>query len=619
MPSIELLAPARDYAAAVAAVDCGADAIYIGGAKFGARRAAGNTTEQIARAAAYAHRFGVRVHVTLNTLLYDDELAEAERQARELLAAGADALIVQDMAYRRMDLRTELHASTQAGTMTPEQAAFLGRCGFARIILERALSLDEIRRIRQATDAELECFVHGAICVGYSGRCFLSRSAGGRSGNRGACAQPCRLPYDLQDASGRTLVRNKHLLSVRDLNLSARLGELLDAGVTAFKIEGRLKDINYIRNVVSYYRCELDRALAERPGLRRASAGVSRADFCPDPARSFTRGETEYFFSGRCRGVASFDTPKSVGTFLGCVVQADDSGFRLDRPCDVAPGDGLCLLDGDRTCGTYVHAVAGERIMPDRMEGIVAGTAVYRNFDRRFTLRLERSRIRRVIPVRAEVTAGPEGVRMLFTDDQGVEAAVSRTLRLEAAAQPERMADTIRRQVARSGDTPFEVRHVLPGEGRWFLPAGVLNAMRREGLELLLRRRQARPVSTRILPEDTQARYPAACIAAEENVTNALAERFYRDHGVTRIERGLDLEPSTVGRRVMRSAYCIRREIGACLRERPADCGDLFLVRGRHRYRLAFDCERCEMSLIDLGESWTADGDKPQTTGLRNR
>lgn len=311
--TVELLAPARDYLSAVAAVDYGADAVYMGGAKFGARQAAGNAAEEIARAVGYAHRYGVRVHATLNTLLWDDELEEAERQARELIAAGVDALIVQDMALRRMDLPVELHASTQVSNRTPEGARFLGEAGFARVILERNLSLDEIRAICRATRAEVECFVHGAICVGYSGRCFLSRSMSARSGNRGACSQPCRLTYDLTDGRGHTYIAGKHLLSVRDMNLSAHLGELLDAGVTSFKIEGRLKDVNYIRNVVAFYRRATDEALAARPRLGRASVGESVPDFTPDTAKSFTRGESEYFFAGRCAGVASFDTPKAVG------------------------------------------------------------------------------------------------------------------------------------------------------------------------------------------------------------------------------------------------------------------------------------------------------------------
>ncbi len=316
LKSVELLAPAKDFQAAVAAVDYGADAVYIGGAKFGARYAAGNSAGEIARVVEYAHRYGVRVHATLNTLIYDDELEAAGRQARELIAAGVDALIVQDMALRRMNLPVELHASTQMCNMTPAQARFLGECGFARVILERALSLGEIRDICAATAAEVECFVHGAICVGYSGRCFLSRSVSDRSGNRGACSQPCRLTYDLTDGRGRTYIAGKHLLSVRDLNLSAHIGELLDAGVTSFKIEGRLKDVGYIKNIVAYYRRGSTRRWPSRPGSAARRRGEP-PDFTPDTSKSFTRGESEYFFAGKRPGVASFDTPKAVGEYVG--------------------------------------------------------------------------------------------------------------------------------------------------------------------------------------------------------------------------------------------------------------------------------------------------------------
>ena len=387
----------------MAAVDYGADAVYIGGSKFGARRGACNPVEEVARAVEYAHQYGVRIHATLNTLLFDGELADAEAEARALIAAGVDALIVQDMALRRMELPVELHASTQMCNMTPEQARFLGDCGFARVILERALSLEEIRAVAAAMKADVECFVHGAICVGYSGRCFLSRSMSERSGNRGACSQPCRLTYDLTDGRGRSYLSGRHLLSVRDLDLSGHIGELLDAGVTSFKIEGRLKDINYIRNVVAYYRRALDEALAARPQLRRSSVGVSRPDFRPDPAKSFTRGASEYFFAGRSAGVASFDTPKSVGEYVGRVVSCDARSFRLDGDVELAPGDGICFVTGRGPSGTNVNAVEGRRITPNRMEGIRPGVELYRNFDRRFNLVLERSRTRRVIPVTARV------------------------------------------------------------------------------------------------------------------------------------------------------------------------------------------------------------------------
>ena len=597
--TVELLAPAKDYASAVAAVDYGADAVYIGGAKFGARQAAGNSAEEIARVVEYARRYGVRVHAALNTLVWDDELEEAERQARELIAAGVDALIVQDMALRRMSLPVELHASTQVCNSTPEGARFLGEAGFARVILERNLSLDEIRAICSATAAEVECFVHGAICVGFSGRCFLSRSMSGRSGNRGACSQPCRLAWDLADVRGRTYIAGKHLLSVRDMNLSHRIGDLLDAGVTSFKIEGRLKDTNYIKNVVAYYRRAVDEALAVRPGFVRSSAGESVPDFTPDPSKSFTRGESEYFFAGKRPGVASFDTPKAVGEYVGRVAKVFGNGFTLLGEADLAPGDGICFITPHGVTGTNVNAAEGRRIVPNRMEGIVAGAEVYRNSDRLFNLRLERSRTRRVIPATAVAEVSAEGFAMTYTDCEGVTASAARTVPLDRAKNPGANASALRVQAMKSGDTIFAVRDAEVRGAEWFVPASLAAEVRREALSALDEARRNRPLEHRILPENPAARYPSERLTAEENVTNRLAEAFYRDHGVREIERGLDLAPTTAGHRVMRSAYCIRREIGECLRERPRLRGDLYLEHGAHRYRLEFDCAACEMSLID--------------------
>ena len=602
--TVELLAPAKDYASAVAAVDYGADAVYIGGAKFGARQAAGNSAEEIARVVEYAHRYGVRVHATLNTLVWDDELEEAERQARALIAAGVDALIVQDMALRRMSLPVELHASTQVCNCTPEGARFLGEAGFARVILERNLSLDEIRAICAATTAEVECFVHGAICVGYSGRCFLSRSMSGRSGNRGACSQPCRLAWDLTDGRGRTYIAGKHLLSVRDMNLAQRIGDLLDAGVTSFKIEGRLKDTNYIKNVVAYYRRAVDAALAERPGLVRSSVGESVPDFMPDPSKSFTRGESEYFFAGKRPGVASFDTPKAVGEYVGRVAKVFQNGFTLLGEAELAPGDGICFITPRGVTGTNVNAAEGRRITPNRMDGIMAGAEVYRNSDRLFNLRLERSRTRRVIPAGAVAEASAEGLTITYTDCEGVTASAGRRVKLDRAKNPEANAAALRVQAMKAGDTIFAVRDAEVRGAEWFVPASLAAEVRREAVSALGEARRVRTLEHRILPENPAARYPSERLTAEENVTNRLAEAFYRDHGVREIERGLDLAPTTAGHRVMRSAYCIRREIGECLREHPRLGGDLYLEHGAYRYRLEFDCAVCEMALIDPLKKW---------------
>lgn len=602
MKSVELLAPAKDYASAVAAVDYGADAVYIGGAKFGARHAAGNSAEDIARVVEYAHRYGVRVHTTLNTLLWDDELLEAQRQARALIGAGVDALIVQDMALRRMNLPVELHASTQVCNMTPAGVRFLGEVGFARVILERGLSLDEIRAICAATQAEVECFVHGAICVGYSGRCFLSRSMSERSGNRGQCSQPCRLTYDLTDGRGRSYIAGKHLLSVRDLNLAGRLGELLDAGVTSFKIEGRLKDTGYIKNIVAYYRRAVDQALAVRPGLRRSSVGESVPDFRPDTSKSFTRGESEYFFDGPSAGVASFDTPKSVGEYMGRVIRAERGRFRLDRKADLAPGDGICFLTPAGLAGTNVNGVEGEWVTANRSEGIVPGVELYRNFDNRFSKLVDRSRTRRVISAEAEAEVTAERIVVRFTDCEGVTASCERVGAFAPARDSAANAAALRTQLIKSGDTIFAVREASVRGAEWFVPASLAAEVRREGLRMLLEARLARSVEHRIRPEGA-AVYPLQSLTAEHNVTNRLSEAFYRDHGVVEIERGLDLAPTTAGRRVMQSGYCIRREIGECLRESPQLRGELYLERGANRYRLEFDCARCEMSLVDYTEN----------------
>ncbi len=603
MRKIELLAPAKDLEAAIAAVDHGADAVYMGGARFGARRAAANSVGDVARAAEYAHRYGARLYAALNTVIFDDELAEAEAVARELIAADVDALIVQDMALRAMALPVELHASTQAGCMTGEDAAFLQGCGFARVILERALSLEEIRAIRRAApQVDLECFVHGAICVGYSGRCFLSRSVSARSGNRGECSQPCRLPYDLTDAAGRTVIAGKHLLSVRDLDLSQRLEELMDAGVTSFKIEGRLKDVRYIKNVVSYYRDRLDEILSRRrEDYSRSSCGRSEREFTPDPAKSFTRGATEYMFDGKRAGVASFDTPKAVGEYVGRVTGLVRGGFRMEGASALAAGDGICAVSAAGVAGTNVNRVEGGVVEPNRMAGITVGADIYRNYDHRFAQAVDRSRTRRTIGVRARVAMSTGGVGLRLTDEEDVEVNVWRAASLSEATGSVDMVETVRRVMRKCGDTIFRMEEVLASGGYIFAPASLLAEVRREGLEALLRARMSRPRQHVIVADDGTARYPRQKVSRYENVTNRVAAEFYRRHGAVEIEPALECAASTVGERVMVSSYCIRREIGECLRGRTTLRGDLYLRHGASRYRLQFDCERCIMSLVDCG------------------
>ena len=602
MRYIELLSPSKDYDTARAAVDHGADAIYMGAARFGARRAAANSLEDVARTVEYAHQYGVRVHSTLNTVLYDEELSDAEQMARQLISTGIDALIVQDMAFREMNLPVELHASTQAGTTTPEDALFLEQCGFSRVILERALTLEDIKRIREATTVELECFVHGAICVGYSGRCFLSRTTSHRSGNRGECSQPCRLPYDLKDERGRTIMAGKHLLSVRDLDLSEDLEALIDAGISSFKIEGRLKDVRYIKNVVNYYRRQIDDILARRKDIVRQSVGRSIAEFEPNPQKSFTRGASQYMLHGKRAGVASFDTPKAVGEWLGVIESVSRKGFSLSPTCDLATGDGICIITEQGMTGTNINAVEGNIIIPNRMDGITIGAKVYRNYDHRFSLSLDRSRTTRVIDASANISLSTDGISLTVTDCDGISATTTRKVELERASDSAKMAQTVRRTVAKSGGTIFSIGDVAVQGSDYFAPASLLADVRREALEALRQKRIQRELPHLILSDNSSARYPRPMVSRYENVTNALARNFYVKHGAETIETALESLPTT-DERVMISSYCIRREIGQCLKQNPTLRGDLYIEHGTARYRLDFDCKRCCMTLTHCSQN----------------
>lgn len=598
MRYIELLSPAKDLTAAIAAIDHGADAVYMGASRFGARQAAGNSLDDIARAAEYAHRYGARLHSTLNTVLFDSEVEDARRMAHELIAAGVDALIVQDMAFREMNLPIEIHASTQVGNTTPEGVKFLEECGFARVILERSLSLEQIREICRATKAEVECFVHGAICVGHSGRCFLSRTTSHRSGNRGECSQPCRLPYDLKNDKGESLITGKHLLSVRDMDLSDELELLMDAGVTSFKIEGRLKDVRYIKNIVSHYRRRIDDILACRKDIVRPSVGRSVIEFEPDPAKSFTRGASTYMLHGKLAGVASFDTPKAVGEYVGRVESLSRRGFTLDTKHNLGAGDGICSLSSDGINGTNINSTEGQTIIPNRIDGIQKGAKIYRNYDHIFSLSLDRSRTRRSIACEATLTLSAEGATLSVKDEQGMEFVVERKQALQPSNDAAKMSETARRQIEKSGDTIFSIDKITIAGSQLFAPSSLISAMRREALEGLQTLRIAAPRHHKILADNGSARYPYKKVSRYENVTNSLSERFYRRHGVKEIEPALELQP-TLGERVMISSYCVRREIGECLKQGSKLRGELFIEHGFSRYRLDFDCNRCLMSLTD--------------------
>ncbi len=592
---IEILAPARDLAAARAAIRCGADAVYIGAPAFGARHAAGNSVEDIATLVSEAHLFGVRVYVTMNTILYDSELRKAKTLAEELVGVGVDALIIQDPAYLRMGLKgVELHASTQMAIRTPEEARFWADCGCSRVVLERGMTFEEIRAVCD-TGVEVECFVHGAICVGYSGRCFLSRSMSPRSGNRGECSQPCRLTWDLVDEKGKTIIANKHLLSVRDLNLSRHIEKMARAGVVSFKIEGRLKDENYIMNTVAFYRRIVDNS----SNLDSTSQGRCSLDFSPDPRKTFLRGDTDYFFRGVQRGVSSFDTPKSMGEQVGVVGQIGRGWFELmDGTTELHAGDGLCWLSDDGLVGTNVNKVEGRRVYPNKVDKLTSRVAVYRNFDAEFVRTLGRSTARRVLPINAVVSFSEKRVQIEYFSADGVSAVAAVEGVYEPPRNAARMADMVREQACKSGDTVFVVQGVeLRGDLR-FVPSSLLAGLRREALAELARKLSVRTLSHRDAVEQPQAQVPWSRVDGSKNVTNAVSRQFYMDHGAEVVDAGWDLAEELFDKPVMTSRYCLRREMGMCLLEKPKYRGALYLERGAWRYRLDFDCRKCEMKLI---------------------
>ena len=620
MEQVELLAPARDLRCGQVAIDHGADAVYIGAPRFGARQKVGNSLEDVAALVAHAHTYWARVYVTVNTLLYDDELPQAVRLIHELHELGVDAVIVQDVGLLEADLPPiALIASTQMHNHTPERVAFLEQVGFRRAILARELSLEQIRAIRARTSLELECFVHGALCTGYSGQCYLSYAIGGRSGNRGECAQPCRRKYSLVDGDGRVLVPSRHLLSLRDLALGAELGELLDAGITSFKIEGRLKDEAYVANVVAWYRRTLDDALAAR-GRARSSSGRGRPAFEPDLIKTFNRGYTTYLLHGRGEPPGALDSPKMVGELLGQVGSVEGASFLLETAVPLHSGDGLCWFGpGGELEGTVVNAsgpaTGGHlRVTPEKMAGIRPGLALYRNHDHVFlrtvnaalkaagSLKATSSQPTRQIEVRLHLETTAEGLRLRAVDEDGNEAEARLAVAAEPAEKPAQAEATARRQLARTGDTPFACVAVkLAWERPCFVPVAALNALRREALERLLAVRAANRPVWRGQVRRNDAPYPEARLSYLGNVLNRQAAAFYRRHGVLEVEPGAETGLDMRGRVVMRTRYCLAHQLGYCAGDRRRrDLHEpLTLVdEDGRRYGLRFDCRACEMEVI---------------------
>ena len=605
--SIELLSPAKNLECGIEAIKHGADAVYIGAGRFGARQAAGNPVEDITELTRFAHFYGAKVYVTVNTILKDSELPDAEKLIWQLYEAGADALLVQDMAVLRMKLPPiALHASTQCDVRSVEKVRFLADCGFTRVVLARELSLDEIRTIHEVCpDVELECFVHGALCVSYSGQCYASQYCFGRSANRGECAQFCRLKFDLVDSDNQVIAKGKHLLSLRDMNRMDSLEELMDAGVCSFKIEGRLKETSYVKNVTAAYSDAANRILERREEYRRASSGRSEHMFSPDVFKSFNRGFTDYFLHGRSADIWSPDTPKSIGELMGQVRITGRGFITITGNKTFHNGDGLCYIGHDGELKGYrVNRVENGRIFlyleSGDMPSIAAGTDIYRNFDQEFEKTLAKeSAVRKIsVDIKFEETAG--GYRVSMTDEDGNVAAVESDWKKVDARTPQEA--NIRTQLGKLGNTGFDAHSIeVKLEGERFIPSSLLSDMRREVTAAL--EKQRRDSYTR--PAQGKASgvkdYPVKELTYLGNVMNAQARTFYKDHGVLQIDDAFEKNAPDKAV-VMFCRHCIKNSMGLCPKNRRQDLKahePLWLVSndGR-RFSLRFDCSKCQMEIL---------------------
>ncbi|RPI06752.1 MAG: U32 family peptidase [Ignavibacteriae bacterium] len=599
--SIELLAPAKNEESGRAAINHGADAVYIGAPKFGARLAAGNTLSDIAKLIEYAHRYWAKVYITLNTILYDDELDEARALIQSISDAGADALIIQDAGILELDLPPiPLFASTQMHNYSLEKIQFLEKVGFQRVILARELSLKQVREIRANTSIDLEFFIHGALCVSFSGQCYLSQAAQGRSANRGMCAQPCRLPYTLLDASGHILDQHKYLLSLKDLNLSEVLRDLIDCGVSSFKIEGRLKDKNYVKNVTAFYRQRIDEIIGQGGTHVKASSGNTVVSFQPDPAKTFNRGFTEHFIRRRSRDILSPDTPKSTGTVVGKVNKVGRSFFLLDASEKLHNGDGICFFNAQQELqGTNINKAEGDKIFPADMNGLDIGTVLYRNFDHAFAKELQTDSTNRFIPVMMRFEEGDNGFVLHLEDEDGVQARVSLDSPKNPAKNAQQADETIRRQLTKLGDTIFVCEELIVlWTQPYFLPVSLCNELRRRGIRMLEEERLKLYPRSLAQIQSNNIPYPVQRLDYSANVANKKAEDFYRRHGVEHIERAFELQEWTRGKTAMTMKHCLRFQYNLCTGKNVSNAEPLFLQDGRNRYRLEFDCQACQMKVI---------------------
>ncbi|NTU41976.1 MAG: U32 family peptidase [Nitrospirales bacterium] len=606
---LELLSPARNLECGIEAINHGADAVYIGGPVFGARAAAGNTIADIEQLAVHAHRYSGRVYVALNTILRDDELDQAQRIVRQVYEAGADALIVQDMGLLELDLPPiALHASTQTDNRTVEKVRFLEQSGFSQVVLARELSLDQIREIAARTSVPLEFFIHGALCVSYSGQCFISHALTGRSANRGECSQLCRLPYTLTDSKGKVISRDRHLLCLRDNNQTVNLRSLVEAGITSFKIEGRLKDISYVKNITAHYRRLLDGILEEEPEYRASSAGKCTFFFESNPAKSFNRGFTDYFVRGRQKELLSQLTPKFIGEPVGRVVNLGRGWFETEGNKPIHNGDGLTFFTSRKELkGLRINRAEGNRLFPAEADhGLTVGTELFRNRDQEFERQLERKSAERKISVQLRFSETPDGFSLEMTDEEGIGAAAGISHEKILAQNAEKVFASIGEQLGKLGNTIFTAKEIsLDLVAPWFIPVSVLNSLRREAAEKL----EAARLSACRRPARADAvfppvPYPETELSYRGNVYNQKAREFYAKHGVTSIAPAFEADQEKGEVSLMITRHCLRYSLNLCPKQSGSNRPDpLFLTHNKDRLTLHFDCKRCEMHVTGKRKS----------------
>lgn len=619
---LELLSPAKTAEIGREAILHGADAVYIGGPAFGARHNASNPLEDIAGLVEFAHRYRARIFVTLNTILHDAELEAARKQIWQLYDAGVDALIVQDMGLLEMDLPPiQLHASTQCDIRTVDKARFLGAVGFSQLVLARELSLEQIREIRAAVDTPLEYFIHGALCVAFSGQCYISHADTGRSANRGDCSQACRLPYTLTDGQGRVVAYEKHLLSMKDNDQSSNLEALIDAGIRSFKIEGRYKDMGYVKNITAHYRLLLDEIMERRPEFKRASSGRTRVLFTPDVDKNFHRGHTDYFAQGRQPDIGAFDSPKYVGVQLGVVSRVGADHFELAASTPLANGDGLNYMNKRSTVGILANRVEklgvdeeGQRwrVFPNEamnaLPGLKIGTVIHRNRDHQWEAVLQKKSAERKVALQMTLSEHADGLRLAICDEDGITSVTDAAIALQPAQQAAQAEAALRTSLGKLGNTMFEAERVeLSLSQPWFVPAAAINALRRDAIAaheaMRLAAWQRPPRKTPVEPRPT---YPETQLSYLANVYNEKARAFYHKHGVQLVDAAYEAHQETGEVSLMITKHCLRFSFNLCPKQAKGVQGvqgqvraePMTLVSGNERYTLRFDCKPCEMHVI---------------------